>query len=103
MKEYEYKEGDFVYAPWTDDQVKSLNAYQTEGIGHDFTCGNTRHKKSFSLFAMNDGWHCMSPKCQYTQQWAWTWMANWSWKKAKEEWYKEMGITEGVQDGGSGN
>jgi hypothetical protein len=31
--------GDEVSAPFTDDQVASLNAYQAEGAWHPFTCG----------------------------------------------------------------
>lgn len=28
-----------------------------------------------------DGWTC--PSCDYTQNWAWEWMADWTWEAAK--------------------
>lgn len=72
-----------VKAPFTEEQVKSLNAYQRSGYFHPFTCGNDncphkRHEHSV-LYAKTDGWHC--PNCNYTQNWAHVWMANWEWKK----------------------
>jgi hypothetical protein len=71
---------DYIYAPWTEEQQKNLNAYQLMGP-HEFTCGNPNHKKSFALIAMEDGWHCENSKCQYTQQWAWAFMADPKWLK----------------------
>jgi len=71
-------------APWAPDQVASLNAYQATGIMHPFTCGDhecraAAHPKQATLIAYPDGWYC--PRCRYTQDWAHTWMADWSWEQ----------------------
>lgn len=64
-------------APFTADQAASLNAYQHGGVMHEFTCGNdSRH---FPLVALiGDGWTCLD--CDYTQNWAHDWMADWTWQ-----------------------
>lgn len=67
-----------VDAPFTPDQVESLNAYQVAGVFHEFTCGGD-HDESAMLLATTDGWVC-STLCGYTQSWAHEWMADWSWK-----------------------
>ncbi len=64
-----------VWSPFSDDQVNSLNAYQEAKIFHPFTCQNDSHP---TLVANNDGWFCT--ECDYHNQWAYTWMADWSWK-----------------------
>ena len=74
---------DRVDAPWTEDQVKSLNEFQKSGFVHPFTCGNDkcphpRYEHSI-LIAREDGWHC--PKCAYTQNWAHKFMTDWTWKE----------------------
>jgi hypothetical protein len=65
-------------APWTGNEVDSLNAYQKAGFVHPFTCGSGKHPTS-SLVAKPDGWHC--EHCDYTQNWAHEFMANWAWSK----------------------
>lgn len=62
-------------APWTDEEVAALNAYQEGGWFHPFTCGRCRDadpdfplKDEHKLVATNDGWIC--PTCDYTQDWA---------------------------------
>jgi hypothetical protein len=60
-------------APWTDDQVRSLNDYQASGLFHPYTCGNCRE----DLVAMRDGWTC---SCGYTQNWAHWYTANDGWR-----------------------
>jgi hypothetical protein len=73
-------------APWTDEQVVALNAFQTAGRFHPFTCGNDRgdenHRKvakergdrDFGLLvATKEGWVC--PACDYRQNWAHPFMA----------------------------
>jgi len=76
-----------VVAPFTPDQVASLNRYQASGRFHEFTCGNAecpRFGPGFRLQpvlrAFEDGWHCPAPGCGYTQDWAHAWMADWSWE-----------------------
>lgn len=76
-----------VYAPFTDDQVNSLNAYQVAGVMHPFTCGNRSERSHVwrdgdgdlgLLMATPAGWTC--PQCDYTQDWAHGFMADWSWR-----------------------
>lgn len=62
-------------APWTEEQVACLNAYQAHGRYHPFTCPNRseeghqeRHGDLGVLVATTDGWVC--PDCDYTQDWA---------------------------------
>jgi len=56
-----------VEAPWTEAQVKALNAYQRDGRYHPFTCPHA-HDADRDLVATPDGWICRS--CDYTQNWA---------------------------------
>ena len=70
-----------VGAPFTDDQVASLNAYQTGRAGHPFTCGT--ESCSGILQASNEGWRCRNR--DYRQDWAWSFMADWSWQDHMEE------------------
>ena len=57
--------------PFSEEQVRGLNAYQDAGRFHPFTCGNdSRHA---NLVATTDGWVC--PDCSYTQDWAHGFMA----------------------------
>lgn len=53
-------------APWTDEQVKSLNKYQQCSWVHPFTCGGKNCRRV--LVATPNGWIC--PKCDYKQDWA---------------------------------
>jgi hypothetical protein len=68
---------DQLWAPFTDDQAASLNAYQEAGAGHPFTCGTETCRGI--LQATRDGWRC--PNCDYRQGWALEWMADWSWQR----------------------
>lgn len=65
-----------VRAPFTDDQVESLNNFQAARLMHPFTCGVCREP----LFATVAGWVCPTFQCPYTQAWAHGFMANWTWK-----------------------
>ena len=58
-------------APFTPEQVANLNAYQSRGDMHPFTCGKCRA----NLRATEAGWVCDAPGCDYTQDWAFAWMA----------------------------
>lgn len=65
-----------ITAPWTDQQVESLNEFQVSGVMHPFTCH--RHPAERLLMARPEGWEC--PSCDYTQTWAYLYMANRSWE-----------------------
>lgn len=60
-------------APWTDDEVDSLNAYQSAGFVHPFT-----GPAGGDLIATKDGW-IEEPGGVVVQSWAHPWMANWRW------------------------
>ena len=62
-------------APWSQDQVDSLNAYQESSAFHPFTCGACDDREG--LTATTEGWRCKS--CDYTQNWTHSFMADWSW------------------------
>jgi len=71
-------------APWNDEQVMSLNTYQTGGRGHLFTCGEREADgQAHVLQATREGWYC--PTCRskgkaYVQTWCHDFMADWSWE-----------------------
>lgn len=72
------------WIPWSFGEVMSLNGYQKSGVFHEFTCGG-EHERSVALKATRDGWRCPEG-CGYEQEWAWPWMADWSWVKFKDRW-----------------
>jgi hypothetical protein len=55
-----------VEAPWNEEQVNALNAYQRNGRFHPFTCPHA-HESDRELIATRDGWICR--RCNYTQTW----------------------------------
>jgi hypothetical protein len=55
-----------IYAPWTDEQVRNINAWQKSGKIHPFTCGVCRA----DLVATTQGWKCNTRNCNYAQTWA---------------------------------
>lgn len=66
-----------ISAPWTDDQVKSLNEYQQCDRVHPFT-----GRLGEPLIATKSGW--ISPNDPFrcvVQTWAHPFMLDWSWKK----------------------
>jgi hypothetical protein len=69
-----------LHAPWDDDQVASLNGFQSAGWVHPFTCT----KGSHTLVATPKGWIC--PHDTYTQDWAHDFMADWSWREMAPIW-----------------
>jgi hypothetical protein len=79
-----------VYAPFTPDQVASLNAYQRSGTFHEFTCGSDNchavvvYDSKAILHASPKGWKCPFTNCDYTQDWAYDWMADWTWKTMRQ-------------------
>lgn len=66
-----------VKAPWTDEQVTSLNEFQAFPLFHEFTCGTENCRAT--LRATKDGWVCDACK-SYTQDWAHQFMADGSWR-----------------------
>jgi hypothetical protein len=93
----------FVDAPFSLEQVQSLNAYQAARQGHPFTCGRDRRdgphrayqKKQGGdfgqLVAREAGWVCPVPGCSYVQGWAWLHMSDWSWRRSDESAASEPG------------
>ena len=53
-------------APWNDEQIEALEAWQANPQVHPYTCG--RDSSHASLVPMRGGWRC--PDCDYTQNWA---------------------------------
>lgn len=65
-----------VDAPWTEQQVASLTAFQADGRFHPFTCpgafGTCGQKDDRNLRPTIDGWVCACGS--YRQPWAWSFM-----------------------------
>lgn len=80
---------EIVRAPWTDEQVAGLNAWQAAGHVHPFTCGSEDHEIVLPrdreqraahpewpgtghavLIATPEGWVCSIQECAYRQDWA---------------------------------
>jgi len=73
-----------VAAPFTAEQARSLNTFQQRGEFHSFTCGGGGGPCSGQpLTAIpGAGWVCL--RCNvFAQDWAWRWMADWSWRGDK--------------------
>ena len=71
-------------APWTVDQVASLNAYQDCGFCHPFTGAH-----GVVLVATRDGWveptEPGEPASErIVQSWAHVFMADWSWRAMRQ-------------------
>lgn len=64
-----------IIAPFSDDQVASLNAYQACGYAHPFTGADS----GFDLIATREGW-VEEPGGPVVQTWAHDFMGDWSWK-----------------------
>lgn len=72
-----------VKAPFTDEQVRSLNDYQTNSIFHAFTCGSGSDHGP--LLARPDGMVCQGAGCSYRQEWVNRFMADHSWRVSQED------------------
>jgi hypothetical protein len=68
-----------VRAPFTPEQVASLNAYQASNLFHPYTCLTSSHGP---LIATEAGWHCSV--CDYKQNHAHAFVANAGWGKIKK-------------------
>ena len=87
VKWYDGRMGNSILAPWSAEQVASLNGYQSSNAGHPFTCGNppcrsggeNPESRYANLRATADGWRC--DWCGYMQDWAWGFMADLSWQQ----------------------
>jgi hypothetical protein len=73
-----------VDAPWTDDQVASLNAYQQAGYRHPFTGSEGLDGHRVTLIATSRGWveRVGGP---VVQTWAHEEMTNWKWRMPEFE------------------
>jgi hypothetical protein len=70
-----------VETPWTPEQVESLNAFQSAGTMHPFTCGDSDCRAATggeAMLATPSGWACR--RCTYRQYWAHACMTDWSWQ-----------------------
>jgi hypothetical protein len=78
-----------ITAPWTQDQVDSINGFQQSGVMHPFTGHNDLLPMGQDdiLVATVDGLQS-TVKPEYHQTWVWSYMADWSWKKwRKDAWW----------------
>lgn len=66
---------EMIKAPFDKSQCNSLNQYQKSGVMHEFTC-----EDGHRLVAWAGGWLCGERSCKNTQDWAWDWMADFSWR-----------------------
>jgi hypothetical protein len=82
---------EIVEAPFTEDQINSLNEFQKSRVMHPFTGGNELlpGNEEDILVAKEDGWISLNDP-DYHQNWAWSWMADWSWKEL--DWKKSLSI-----------
>lgn len=62
----ENEQANITNTPFTDEQVKNIQRYQTIGYVHEMTCGG-EHISSAILMVDNDGLFC--PYCDYKQKW----------------------------------
>lgn len=73
----EGEESKYVFAPFTEEQQKWLNLFQTAGKFHPFTC------HCGEALIVGEQWTC--PKCDYTQTWAHAFMAEKSYLHADDQ------------------
>lgn len=72
-------------APWTPDEVLSLQQFQNTPEFHEFTClhrGDGNHRGDGALTPTVRGWIC--PYCDYTQNWAHGFMLDGSHRETAE-------------------
>jgi hypothetical protein len=76
---------DCVQAPFSEDQLASVNAYQACGVLPPFRCISDscprRGRARSVLHCEPEGLYCTAPGCGYQQDWAPEFMANWVWKQ----------------------
>lgn len=76
---------DLCHAPWTEDQIASLNGYQECGMVHPFTGERGPNGEETILIATRDGW-VEKEGGPVVQTWAHPFMADGSWKVAIDAW-----------------
>lgn len=91
-----------VQAPFTPEQVATLNRFQAGGWFHPFTCGRrSQHREDEGvLIAAVEGWACPVERCEYVQQWAHWFMADPVFVERGEKNHRRMwsGLTNGDSD-----
>lgn len=68
-----------IKTPWTVWQAADLNRFQLAELMHPFTCPNDAREHDgvdVALMAVPEGWRCPVRGCDYTQDWAHTFMAD---------------------------
>lgn len=82
---------DIVRAPWTPEEVESLNGYQECEFVHPFTGERGPNGEETILIATRDGWieRVGGP---IVQDWAHWFMADGSWKKRCEAYAEALGV-----------
>lgn len=58
-----------IFAPWDDETVVKLVAWQQSRLVHPYTCGGD-HSDSVNLIPTVSGWICPDITCDYHQNWA---------------------------------
>lgn len=78
--------------PWDEETLKNLNDFQQSGFMHPFTCSIDSNHGLGYLWATPRGWVCtdLTLKCEYTQNWAHTFMADGSWREHQDQLNKSL-------------
>jgi hypothetical protein len=71
---------DNLIPPWSAETVDQLNAFQTGGRIHPFTCREAHPGERPVLVATPEGFVCPDPECGYTQPWAFAFMNDPRWR-----------------------
>jgi hypothetical protein len=89
---------EIIITPFTEDQVRSINAFQGNGSWHPFTCPKCGARLKASTVTIQ----CYA--CgKWMQSWAYRFMADWSWEKPAYyfgQWLAEYGSEEQHKEGG---
>ena len=65
-----------IHAPFTTEEAQNINRFNNSGAMHPFTCAREHLTQGLSLVAVaGQGWVCPSARCDYTQDWAYGFMA----------------------------
>lgn len=67
-------------APFEENQINSLKAFQERSIFHPYTCHESEHG---TLSVSYKGMYC--ERCNYIQKWADEWTTDWSWEVGEKE------------------
>lgn len=70
-------------APWSEEVVEALNAFQDSGVMHPYTCPECGHM----LVATHNGWICLHD--EYLQTWAHPFTADQEWVARQKEWVEQ--------------